>query len=474
MNTLWWKSLLAIIPAVGLAVSASAQASYDMRSPDERIELRIRTAQGIRYDVILNGKAILQDSSLSMDIDHKVMGREVKVTGSKERHNDQMLEPVVRQKFAEIRDNYNEIRLDIQGGYSVVFRAYNEGVAYRFETSLPAEQVKIYGEEANFRFTANSMVFYPQEDSFFSHNERKYLPQHLSEINPMFLASLPAVVDVGGGAKVAIAESDVEEYPGLWLQAPEEMASPQLFPHIRSKNNSLVIAISRSSKVPITSPSRAGKRTFPWRVLGITDRDADLLTNPLVWLLEKPSAVADTSWIKPGKVAWDWWNDNNIYGVDFKAGINTQTYKYYIDFAAKYGTPVHHPGRRLVQARKRAGSGPGNKYGRVDGLCQAEKRRRHLVGGLEDAGRSTHSGAGSIPEMGHQGNQSRFHAAQRSIADQLLSQGQPRNGQAPNARGFSRRPETCSHDTYLAQLDQHGRRPRYGVEQVERGGRAGA
>ena len=180
MRNILWKSALLAIPLFGLAVNARAQASYDLRSPDKRIEVRIRTTQGVRYDVVLKGVALLQDSSLSMDVDHKVLGHEVKVTGSKERHTDQMLEPVVRQKFAKIRDNYNELRLDMAGGYAVVFRAYNEGVAYRFETSLPAEQVKIYGEEANFRFPSNSVVFYPQEDSFFSHNERKYLPQHLS------------------------------------------------------------------------------------------------------------------------------------------------------------------------------------------------------------------------------------------------------------------------------------------------------
>jgi alpha-glucosidase len=339
MNTVLWKSLLLAIPLACHAAGVAAQASYDLRSPDKRIEVRIRTAQGIRYDVVLNGRAILEDSSLSLDVDHKMLGREARVTGSKEDHNDQMLEPTVRQKFAKIRDSYNQLRLEMEGGYCVVFRAYNEGVAYRFETSLPAEQVKIFGEEANFRFTANFVVFYPQEDSFFSHNERKYVPQHLLEIAPAFLASLPAVVDAGGGAKVAIAESDVEEYPGLWLRGTGGNGLVATFPHYPLKEQ---LSGDRDFKVVESAEYIAlttGKRTFPWRVLGIAERDADLLTNPLVWLLEKPSQVADTSWIKPGKVAWDWWNDNNVYGVDFKAGINTQTYKYYIDFAAKFGIP---------------------------------------------------------------------------------------------------------------------------------------
>jgi alpha-glucosidase len=333
------KSAWIAIPLCLLATVASAQASYDLRSPDNRIEVRIRTAQGVRYDVVLNGRAILENSGLSLDVDHKILGREVKVTDAKESHHDQVVEPVVRQKFAKIRDNYNELRLAMDGDYAVVFRAYNEGVAYRFEISLPDEHVKIYGEEANFRFPANFVVFYPQEDSFFSHNERKYLPQHLLAINPAFLASLPAVVDVGEGAKVAIAESDVTEYPGLWLRGTGGNGLDGTFPPYPLKEKLVrdrdFQVVESADYIAVTT----GKRAFPWRVLGIVDRDADLITNPLVYLLESPSKVQDTSWIKPGKVSWDWWNDNNVYGVDFKAGINTQTYKYYIDFAAKYGIP---------------------------------------------------------------------------------------------------------------------------------------
>src|SRR5206468_10308168 len=120
------------------------------------------------------------------------------------------------QKSTKIRESYNELRLDMEGGYAVVFRAYNEGAAYRLETSLPQQQVKVYGEEANFNFPSDFIVFYPQEDTFFSHNERRYVPQHLRDIAPAFIATLPAVVDVGEGAKVAVAESDVEGCPGLW------------------------------------------------------------------------------------------------------------------------------------------------------------------------------------------------------------------------------------------------------------------
>ena len=327
---------LAIITSTGL----NAQTSYDLKSPDNSIEVRVRTSGQLRYDILLRGTALLENAILSLDVEHKKLGLQPKVTSAKPRSNDQIVEPVVKQKFAKIRDHYNELRLTMDGGYAVAFRAYNEGVAYRFETSLPDKQVKVYAEEANFNFSSNDVVYYPQEDSFYSHNERKYLPQKLSEIAPIFIATLPAVVDVGNGAKLAIAESDLSDYPGLWLRggAPQ-FALHATFPPYPLKEQQTsdrdYKVVQEADYIAVTS----GTRTYPWRVLGICDRDGDLITNQLVYLLESPSKVEDTSWIHPGKVSWDWWNDWNIDGVDFHAGINTKTYEYYVDFAAKYGLP---------------------------------------------------------------------------------------------------------------------------------------
>jgi alpha-glucosidase len=339
MNGMPGKALLMLLPLLLAPDGVKAQASYDLRSPNGRVELRIRTANGIRYDVLLGGRAILQDCTLSMDVEHKKLGTNAKVLKHKENALDRVLEPVVRQKFAKIRENYKELHLDFDGGYGVTFRAYNEGAAYRFETSLPQSEVKVYGEEMSMKFPSNDVVFYPEEESFFSHNERKYLPRHLGEIDPAFIATLPAVVDVGEGAKVAIAESDLEEYPGLWLHGTSGNGLAGTFPPYPLKEklerDRDVRVVESADYIAVTK----GTRTFPWRVIGIAEKDGDLLTNQLTWLLAKPSQVQDTSWIKPGKVAWDWWNAWNVYGVDFKAGVNTQTYKYYIDFAAKYGIP---------------------------------------------------------------------------------------------------------------------------------------
>jgi alpha-glucosidase len=137
MNQVRKIALLCAVATFATSGAARAQSSFDLKSPDSRIEVRVRTAQGIRYDVVLNGRAILEDSSLSIDVDHKAFGKSSsKVLHSQERSHDEMIEPVVRQKFAKLRDRYNEVRLEMDGGYAVTFRVYDEGVAYRRSQSL--------------------------------------------------------------------------------------------------------------------------------------------------------------------------------------------------------------------------------------------------------------------------------------------------------------------------------------------------
>lgn len=336
MKGVFKRTALMIAPLLLLIINVAAQSNYSVFSPDRRIEVKIKIGERVAYDVLLKGKALLQDSTLSIKIDQQTLGLNPKVKSAKERTSDQTIEPVVRQKAAKLRENYNELRLEMDGGYAVVFRAYNEGAAYRLETSLPQTEVKVYGEEASFNFADNYRVYYPQEESIFSHNERIFLPRNLKEIAQTDIASIPAIVDANG-VKIAICDSDIEEYPGLWLRGTKNNALSAFFPPYPLKET---LSTDRDFKVTQAADYIAvtkGTRTYPWRLFGIAERDGDLITNPLVYLLAKPSQLQDTAWIKPGKVAWDWWNANNIYGVDFKSGVNTQTYKYYIDFASKYG-----------------------------------------------------------------------------------------------------------------------------------------
>src|SRR5262245_23579594 len=296
MNAVCKQAVRILVTSIcGFVLSISARAAdsnFTLRSPDDRFEVQVHIAGRITYDVSLHGKPLMKDSSLAIKIGDRTFGESPQLKYTKKNSVDKMLEPVVRQKSAQIRERYNELRLDFDGGYAVVFRAYPEGVAYRFETSLGGENVKVFSEDSTFRFASDFSVFYPEEESMFSHNERKYLPRPLKDIPATKFATLPAVVDADG-VKVAIAEFDVEEYPGLWLRGTGDNALTSTFEHYPLKEQ---LEKDRDFKVTEAADYIAvvrGTRTFPWRVLGIAEHDKDLVANSLVWLLEKPSQLTD-------------------------------------------------------------------------------------------------------------------------------------------------------------------------------------
>lgn len=202
MDGMLKKAILLLCPLIWLGSNASAETNHTLRSPDRRIEVRVQAGDRIRYSILLNGRSLLQDSTLSILIDHRRLGFDAKEKAAKERSVNQEIEPQVRQKFARIRENYNELRLEMEGDYAVVFRAYNEGAAYRFETSLPQSEVRVYEEEVSLNFADDYRVYYPKEDSFFSHNEREFVYLPLKDTAATSIASLPAVVDATDGIKV--------------------------------------------------------------------------------------------------------------------------------------------------------------------------------------------------------------------------------------------------------------------------------
>lgn len=332
------------IGVLGLAVAfpspnaaAAEPTDFTLRSPDGRIAVQVSTAgDAVRYGVTVGERAVLHEATMSMTIDGRTLGRSPVVAATSTRTHDGTVTPPVRQKAASLRDRFNELRLDLEGQYALVFRAYDEGVAYRFETAWPQAAVTVNAEDAVFAFVDDFVVFYAEEESFFSHNERHYLPRTLADLAPHNLGSLPAVVDAGA-VKVAIAESDIEGYPGLWLRGTGGRALAATFPPYPLKEHldrdRHLRVVEAADHIAVTT----GTRSYPWRVLGIASSDAALLTNSLVYLLAKPSQIEDPSWIRPGKVAWDWWNANNLFGVDFRAGVNTATYTHFIDFAAEHG-----------------------------------------------------------------------------------------------------------------------------------------
>lgn len=321
---------------------AFAAKNYDVVSPDGRLKADINVDKNITYSVTLGDKVILEPSAISMTMENgTVWGNDPKVTKCTRKSVDATVaSPFYRaDKMAE---KYNAATLDFKGGYSIEFRAYNDGIAYRF-IGKQKKPLVVRDEEVvyNFPFDATAYVPYAKgrkDDPYFNSFENEYAKVKLSEVDKNKIAFLPLVVDLGDNVKVCITESDLEQFPGLYLVAGEGNAlkgSHARYPKTQKQggHNELQMVISeREDFIAKTS----GNRTFPWRVAVVTDKDKDLAATNLSYLLASPSRVADTSWIKPGKVAWDWWNDWNLTGVDFKTGVNNDTYKKFIDFAAEH------------------------------------------------------------------------------------------------------------------------------------------
>jgi alpha-glucosidase len=325
-------------PAFAQKAQRKARGPFTIASPGGAIVATLATDGQLTWSIALRGREILKPSRIAMTLDGgRVLGDRAAVTGTATRAIDRALKPTVAAKRAEVRDRFNERRVDFAGGYSLIVRAYDDGVAYRWATKLPGDMTVI-GEDVTLAFAQDHSLYFPEETSFQSHQERQYRRLRISELKQGQFSSLPAMADLGGGAKAVLTESDLFDYPGMDLTVgagPNTLKG--LFPAYPRK---VVLERDRDEKVVEREDYVArtrGTRDFPWRVLVITERDADLISTDIVFRLASETTMADTGWIAPGKVAWDWWNDLNVYGVPFKAGINTDTYKHYIDFAAENG-----------------------------------------------------------------------------------------------------------------------------------------
>ncbi|GHE95931.1 glycoside hydrolase family 97 protein [Thalassotalea profundi] len=332
---LWWV-MFAVCCISG---QLNAQ-TYNLSSPNGSLNLSINQGKTLTYILSVNDKAVINNAVAQLSI--KDVRSAKKVVNIKRRSISRVLHPTVKQKSKEIIEHYNEITLFYDNHQSITFRVFDQGIAYRFGIKMSGN-LEVIDEQAIFNFADDHQVLFPEENSFISHNERLYLPKKLSEIASKQFASLPLLVDTAK-AKVVITETGLRDYPGMWLKGDGNNSLSAIFPkHVLeselkkdSDRNELITKRAPYLSSHQITPQQGG-RDFPWRVIAIAQNDAELLTNELSYLLADELEIDDPSWIKPGKVAWDWWNANNIYGVDFKSGINTQTYKYYIDFAAKYG-----------------------------------------------------------------------------------------------------------------------------------------
>ncbi len=350
MNKIYQHSI-AFISFIAISLTSSAllisdlQAkSYQVKSPDGSLILSVNVNDKVSYSLTVGAQQVLINSIASQQINNKAS---MNVIDVKRNSINRILTPHVRQKSKEVVEHYNELVLAFDNKQNISFRIFDQGMAYRFGTSQIGN-IEVNNEQAKINFASDHLVYFPEETSFISHNERLYLPKQLKTIKKEQFASLPLLVEVGtveaGAVKVVITETGLRDYPGMWLKGNGDTSLNAIFPKqvLKSelkedsdRNEKIIKRASYLSKSQI-SKQQAG-RYFPWRVFAISKNDGELLTNQLSYLLADKSEIKDPSWIKPGKVAWDWWNANNLYNVDFEAGINTQTYKYYIDFAAQYG-----------------------------------------------------------------------------------------------------------------------------------------
>ena len=312
--------------------------TYEITSPDTKIKVRIEIGSTITYSIFVSSQEVLMPSTLSLEIDEqKVLGENPKVVNVQRRRIDETITPVVAEKRSTIKDFGNELVLTFESNYKLVFRAYDDGVAYRFITNLRGD-MHVFAENVLINFAKDYHIYFPEEESFLTHSERLYRYLKLSEISPNQMCSMPALVECENGLKIAITEADLYDYPGLYLTGSEGSAPTLrgIFPAYplkeeQTRDRTIEVA-DRAEYIAATQ----GTRSFPWRVFLIAEKDGDLIESDLVFRLAPKQKLRDTSWIRPGKVAWDWWNANNVFGVDFTSGINTETYKYYIDFAAEF------------------------------------------------------------------------------------------------------------------------------------------
>jgi alpha-glucosidase len=332
-------------------MSLFAQKQYTLQSPEKNITVTIEAGQQLTYAVMHGNTCVLSPSPIGMKLaDGTQLGTKPVVKSAKTCSVNQML-PSPLYKRAEIPEVYNELTLTLKGNYKVVFRAYNEGVAYRFVTDF-RKPIIIESETADFNFDADYQALVPyvlrragQEgdlitQQFYNSFENTYTHTPLSQMDPEKLAFLPLLVELKDGKKAVITEADLESFPGLYLRNAEGgnglSAVHAGYPKVEEQgghNNLQYIVKERENYIATTD----GQRNFPWRCIVISEKDGELADSDMVYLLASPCRLDDISWIQPGKVAWDWWNAWNIYGVDFPAGINNDTYKYYIDFASQYG-----------------------------------------------------------------------------------------------------------------------------------------
>ncbi|MFO7616163.1 MAG: glycoside hydrolase family 97 protein, partial [Bacteroidales bacterium] len=330
--------LLGVFLVVGSGWNCGAK-EYTLVSPNglAKVVVEVDKGDGITATGYFLDKEMVRFGQVALETEQgAVYGRSPVVRRVNNRKVDQVIYPPVRQKRSAIRDHYTEMEILFREPYRLIFRAYDDGVAYRFKTDLEGEVV-IKSEHASFAFPADDYLYIPTDVGFFTHSERTYRHFRISEAGPDTLSSTPFMVDRADGLAVLITEADLEDYPGIYVYGTSGNSFKIKHPPVVLTERMIRDRNVRPETVAPYIAKTSGNRYFPWRVAAFAANHKDIIGNDIVYRLASPCRIDDPSWIKPGRVAWDWWNANNNKGVPFRSGVNTATYKYHIDFAAQYG-----------------------------------------------------------------------------------------------------------------------------------------
>lgn len=340
------RFIVAALAVCGIAAGVVNAKEYTLSSPDGHLRLTVDAGKRLTWSLMHDSTKVIAPSPISLSIsDGKVLGASPRVKKVSTRKVDTSFATPFYKK-SEVKDVYNELTLRLSDGLSVIFRAYDDGAAYRLSLDGKGAR-RVTSEEAMFNFAGDYKAFIPyvndlrDADYPYSYSFESYYDESpISEMYADSLAIVPLLVELPHGKKALIMEGDVEGYPGMFLVKGENANSieARFAPEPLSEK---IGGFSELNLIPVeTAPYIAkleGPVTLPWRAVTVVTSDSQLADSDMAQRLASPSRIADTNWIKPGKVAWDWWNNWNVTGVDFPAGINTPTYKYYIDFAAENG-----------------------------------------------------------------------------------------------------------------------------------------
>jgi alpha-glucosidase len=322
------------------AAWASAAEVVAVTSPDGRLRLSLNVGEAVTYSVSYKGREVVKPSAIGLNIAGRRLGAKPKVKKALPRSVNQTITPLYG-KFATLQDSFNEQHVTFDDSYAVILRAYNEGVAYRFVTSLKGT-VTVESETAEFNLAGEPEVTFPETSTLTSW-EVPYLkyqsPAAIAEGKRAITPALFSYLDAG--VRVVVAEADLRSYPGMYLEKHGENFRGYYAPYpdslgMGSWGNFVTVVKKAAPYIARVN----GARAFPWRVIIATDDDRTLLVNEIIYKLSTPQAIADASWVKPGKAAWEWWHDAELPGDSVPSGMKNRSaalYKRYVDFAAENG-----------------------------------------------------------------------------------------------------------------------------------------